>query len=115
MRSHSASAVQTGPPPAVEERDDEQVVCVDVVVDAVGEPLEKDTAHELFARHRTGIRSESEYALESSPDLVDQGLLEPRPGGIAALGLRRAALVSLTANAASVAAGFVLRAASVNV
>lgn len=34
---------------------------------------------------------------------------------VPALGLRRAALVSLTANAASVAAGFVLRAASVNV
>jgi hypothetical protein len=82
VRSHSASAVQTGPPPAVEERDDEQVVCVDVV-DAVGEPLEKDTAHELFlVTERESARS-LEHALEGSPELIEQGLPEPRSGGIA--------------------------------
>ena len=83
VRSHSASAVQTGPPPAVEERDDEHVVCVDVVVDAVGEPLEKDAAHEVFLVTERESAWSLEHALEGSPDLIDQGLPEPRSGGIA--------------------------------
>jgi len=66
----------------VEERDDERVVCVDVVVDAVGEPLEKDTAHELFlVTERESARSPrydwSNFLLRTGTGATDALLASP--------------------------------------